>query len=95
MLSETWFPSSERATATAISASISPQVGILIAMGVTPLVMHSSLTEAVCNKTAAVVSEGDKQVWQEEMFRRWLYYQSAVAGLAVLTMLLTVCGESA
>ena len=94
-LSETWFPSSERATATAIGAAIAPQVGILIALGVTPVVIHSPLTERVCNtsNTSLTGSPEEVQSWSDEVYYRWLYYQCAVAGVAILTFLLTVCSE--
>ena len=94
-LSETWFPSSERATATAIGAAIAPQVGILIALGVTPVVIHSPLTERVCNTSNTSLSALPEEVqsWSDEVYYRWLYYQCAVAGAAILTFLLTVCSE--
>jgi MFS family permease len=93
LLSETWFPSSERATATAIGGAIAPQIGTLFAMGVTPMVIHSPLTERVCN-TSNTASPGDVQAWKDEVYYRWLYYQSAVAGAAILAFLLTLCSES-
>lgn len=95
LLSSTWFPSSERATATAIGAGIAPQVGVLIAMGITPVVIHSPLTEQVCNSsnTSPTVSSEEVRSWSDEVYYRWLYYQCAVAGVAILSFLLTVCGE--
>ena len=92
LLAETWFPSSERATATAIGAAIAPQIGVLISMGVTPVVVHSPLTEQVCNSSETELP-GDLQAWSDEVYYRWLYYQCAVAGAAFLTFLLTVCGK--
>ncbi len=93
LLSETWFPSNERATATAISGAIAPQLGILIAMGVTPVVIHSPLTESVCNSTQLSVPEGDVNAWTHTIHQRWLYYQIGVAGVAVVTLLLTFLGK--
>ena len=95
LLSETWFPSNERATATAIGCGISPQLGILIAMGLTPVVVHSSLTQDVCNTSNASIatSPAVRGVWEGVIYHRWLYYQSGVAVVAIATFLLTVCGE--
>lgn len=92
LLSETWFPSSERATATAIGGAMAPQLGILIAMGVTPVVIHHPLTREVCN-VSVTTSPEVKQSWSNDVYSRWLYYQSAVAVVAILTFLLTVLGE--
>jgi hypothetical protein len=61
-------------------------------MGVTPVVIHSPLTEQVCN-TSVTASPGDVNAWNDEVYHRWFYYQCAVAGAAILTFLLTVCGE--
>lgn len=95
LLSETWFPSSERATATALGGAIAPQLGILIAMGVTPVIIHSDLTEIVCNSSNTSVTATPEEVltWSNQVNQLWLYYQSVVAGVAVLTFLLTLCGE--
>jgi len=49
LLSEVWFPDSERATATAIGAAIAPQLGIMIALGLSPVIIHSDMTDPVCN----------------------------------------------
>ena len=92
LLSETWFPSSERATATAIAGAIAPQIGISIALGITPIIIHSPLTEMVCNETLPA-PEGMVEQWTSTVHQRWLYYQTAVAGLAIVTMLLTFLGE--
>ena len=74
---------------------MAPQVGVLLAMGVTPVVVHSPLTEWVCNtsNTSLTASPEEVQSWSEEVYYRWLYYQCAVAGAAILAFLLTVCGE--
>ena len=95
LLSETWFPSSERATATAIGGAIAPQVGILIALGVTPVVIHSPLTEAVCNSTQnfSLLSTPVGDHWTHTIHQRWFYYQTGVAAIAVLTLLLTYFGR--
>ena len=93
LLSEVWFPSSERATATAIGGAIAPQVGILIAMGVTPVVVHSPLTVQVCNSTLHSPENVVSQ-WRSTIYQRWLYYQTAVAALAVITLILTILCKS-
>ena len=61
-------------------------------MGITPVVVHSPLTERVCNTSLTATPE-EVQSWSEEVYYRWLYYQCAVAGVAILTFLLTVSGE--
>lgn len=73
---------------------MSPQMGILIALGVTPMVIHSDLTDRVCqaNSTQNASQSPYFSAWTEEIYPRWLYYQIAVAGVAVVTMLLTMIG---
>ena len=89
LLSEIWFPSSERALSTAIAGGISPQLGILLALGLTPVFIQSPLTETVCN-TSMVVSETNRTAWNSAIYQRIFYYQLVVATVAVLTFLLTV-----
>lgn len=61
-------------------------------MGLTPAVLHNPLTKVVCNKTVLSPPE-QVEAWEEEIYSRWLYYQCAVAVIAVLTLFLTVGGK--
>ena len=91
-MSEIWFPSSERATATAIGAAIAPQLGLLVALGVSPIVTHNSLTDDVCNDT--IYSSVDQQdIWRDFTYQRLFYYQLGVACLCIFTFMVTWLGE--
>ena len=63
-----------------------------MALGLTPVIIHSSLTGEVCN-TSSNSSIGTISHWNDVIYERIFYYQSAVAGLAVITFLLTLFGE--
>lgn len=92
LLSEIWFPSSERATATAIAAAMSPQIGIMIALGVSPIITHSSLTDDVCNDSISSSVEQQAK-WHDFAYHSLFYYQLGVAILLILTFFATWLGE--
>ena len=91
-LSEAWFPSSERATATAIGAAIAPQLGIMLALGLSPVITHSKLTDSVCN-ASFYSSPEDEEEWRDDIYHRLLYYQIAVAAACIFIFIGTVLGE--
>ncbi len=92
LLSEVWFPNSERATATAIGAAIAPQLGIMIALGMSPIIIHSDLTDSVCNDSiySSPVEEDD---WRDLIYHRLIYYQGGVAAICILVFIGTVLGK--
>ena len=85
LLSEVWFPKSERATATAIAAGISPQIGVLFALGIGPILVHSPLTPHVCSTETS-----QKDIWRDVIYHRLFYYQLGTALVAFLTFILTI-----
>ena len=91
LLSEVWFPDSQRATATAIGAAIAPQVGIMIALGLSPVIVHSDLTDPVCNDSFSSTPEQEMD-WRNFVFYRLLFYRGGVAIICVLVFVATVIG---
>ncbi|XP_064393751.1 heme transporter FLVCR1-like [Halichondria panicea] len=94
LLSEVWFPSRERATATAIGTAISVQSGVLLGLGLTPFIVHSdlSLQFAVCGNTTIppFANPGETKEWSDFIFSRLLYFNIGVAALSLLAFIFTL-----
>jgi FLVCR family feline leukemia virus subgroup C receptor-related protein len=88
LVSATWFPQNERAFATATVGATAPQVGILIGLLLSPLIVHSNDTSTVC-------AEGyDRSSlsfinWQSAIYDRLFYYLLAQAILATVLLPIT------
>lgn len=92
LLSEVWFPSSERVTATALVGAVAPQLGIMLSLFVGPVLSHSSLTDRVCNNSIYSSMEHQAE-WREFTYHRQFYYLLAVAVVSFLTFIATWLGE--
>ena len=94
-LSEVWFPASERATATAISATISPQFGVLIGLALSPVLIHQHDTTEVCGNETYTPPPSPALFadWSGNIHNRMFYYLLGQAIIALIILLLTIIGK--
>jgi len=95
LLSEVWFPESERATATAFGGGISPQLGVMLAFALSPVLVGRSDTDEVCgNNSHSPLSRDTAQFedWSNTIFNQLFYYLLGQTILALAVYLLTFIG---
>ena len=69
------------------------QIGVLIIYAITPVVVHSDLTAAVCNSSAPPDSALHAQ-WSDEIYTQFSYLLLVQAGIAVLLILPALFGKA-
>jgi len=92
LLSEVWFPASERATATALGAAVSPQLGILVAFALGPVLVGRSDTNEVCGNESYYPSRDTTEfsVWSQTISTQMFYYLLGQAVLSLVILVLTL-----
>ena len=77
------------------------QVGVLLGYGLGPIIIHSDDTEAVCGNSTANSTHNDPSPlpelvssWNSTIYNQIFYYLLAQAILSVLTLFITLAGET-
>ena len=82
---------------TPICSSLIPhssfQIGALVMFAITPVVVHSDLTDSVCNSSAPPDSAAHAQ-WSDEIYTQFSYLLLVQAGIAVLLILPALFGKA-
>ena len=94
LLSEIWFPESERATATAIGGGISPQLGVMLAFALSPVLVVRSDTNEVCGNDTHQPDRDTAQFadWSHTISNQLFYYLLGQTVLTLAVYLLTFIG---
>ena len=94
LLSEIWFPSSERATSSAFGGGISAQLGVMVGYALSPTIVDRSDTNEICGNGTHTPPRDTLHYWEwnESIFNRLFYYLLGQAVFSLATFLLTLVG---
>ena len=94
LLSEMWFPPSERATSSAFGGGISAQLGVMMGYALSPTIVDRSDTNQICGNDTHTPPRDTLHYWEwnEAIFNRLFYYLLGQTVFSLATFLLTLVG---